>query len=196
VEAIGKPVLHKVPDAVTPSRGRMEDVRWLGSKNKKNFVCATCGRTHAGPVTDYGFQLPDVVWEQPAEERQRHLDWSTDICFFNGRWYLRGLLEVPIRCEPWRFGWGVWAEVSEQVMAVHAAHHRDGNPQTAAELGTMANAIPAYPDAFDLPLEISFGNADMRPLFTCAQRSEHLLAVEQREGITEARYHEILSLIA
>ncbi|MFN7455273.1 MAG: DUF2199 domain-containing protein, partial [Pseudobdellovibrionaceae bacterium] len=77
------------------------------------WVCPHCGGTHAGLPTDYGWQLPDEVWALDEETRQAHLDWWTEACCHEGRWFIRGVLYLPFTFSDGRWGWGCWAEVSE-----------------------------------------------------------------------------------
>ena len=77
------------------------------------WVCPHCGGTHTGLPTDYGWRLPDEVWALGEEARQAHLDWWTEACCHEGRWFLRGVLYVPFTFSDGRWGWGCWAEVSE-----------------------------------------------------------------------------------
>lgn len=167
-------------------------MKWF---KKSGFVCGVCGQSHEGLLQAYGYQLPDVVWTEPVEVRQALLDWSTDICFYRERWFLRGVLEVPFQFQAGEFGWGVWAEVGEETMARFHAYYEGGAPRGAREPGIVANAIPAHLDSVGLPVELEFGPLDKRPLFFMAEGNDHPLAIEQRAGITAERYHEILGLL-
>lgn len=168
---------------------------WFKRRKAEPYTCRVCGRSHEGQPTDYGYLLPDVVWNEPPEVRQAHLDWATDVCSYQGRWFLRGVLEISFRFEPGRFGWGAWIEVSEETIARFREHYGEKADHSAREPGMLANRLPVYADTLGLPAEVQFGPLHLRPLLFLPESVEHLLATDQREGIDEARYHEILGAI-
>ncbi len=159
------------------------------------WVCPQCGGTHVGLPTDYGWRLPDDVWALGEEARQAHLDWATDVCHHEGRWFLRGVLYVPFTFSDGRWGWGCWAEVQEStVHALWALEDRDGS-HLPPEPGTLACEIPCYPDSMGLPVRVQFGPGHLRPFFYCAEDQTHPLATDQRHGIDEAKYHAIVDTV-
>lgn len=169
-------------------------MKWFRRKHESEFVCSVCGKVHPGLLADYGYSLPDAAWAESAEDRQAMLDWSTDVCYHADKWYLRGILAIPISSDPGQFAWGIWAEVTEETMGRYqAVFEQDGSDQPR-ELGFIANAIPAYPESLGLEIEIQFGPPDKRPTFYGA--GSELIFQEQRSGIDYARYHEILSVVA
>lgn len=165
-------------------------------RRRERFVCRTCGGTHEGLPTDCGSLLPELVWNAGPEVRDACLSWSTDLCFHEGRWYLRGVLEVPFTFQPGRWGWGVWAEVSEETIARFRAVFGTDGSHLPRESGVLANPIAAYEDTLGLPLEIQFIQADKRPLLYLPEGVDHPLAHDQRNGYDDARYHAILALYA
>jgi len=140
--------------------------------------------------------LPDAAWNQPDEQRQALLDWSTDISFFEGKWFIRGLLGIPFQFQSGRFGWGVWAEVSEETMGRYHAHYHADQIQAATEYGLLANALPEYENTIGLPIATQFGAIELRPVFFVQGSTNHLLLTEQQLGMTATRYHEIVSSIS
>lgn len=136
--------------------------------------------------------LPDDVWVIPEAERERQADWSTDLCNMGGRFFLRAMLEVPFTDSEDRFGWGVWVEVNAPTfMRYVEIYDKDGSSEPPAS-GTLANLIPAYEDAASEKVTINFGSPDARPTLTLAANSTSSLAVDQRCGIDNTRYHDIL----
>lgn len=165
------------------------------SSPEDGWFCRVCGQNHTEMPTDFGWLLPDEVWALGEEARQQHLDWATDVCHHEGRWYLRGVLEVPFTFTSGRWGWGCWAEVSQpSVERLWELGDEDGSNEPAKP-GTLACVIPGHPDSMGLPVLVQFGPADKRPLIYLAPDCEHPLAVKQRSGIDEAAYHAILDLV-
>src|SRR5437016_4731399 len=119
-------------------------MKWFKRKKEPGFACHVCGKTHAGLSTDFGHSLPDDVWALGAEARQEHLNWSTDLCCYEGRWFLRGLLEVPFQFQDDQFGWGIWAEVSEETIGRFRKVFSSDGSGCPREHGTVANALRGY----------------------------------------------------
>jgi hypothetical protein len=161
--------------------------------SKKAFVCPQCGRTHEGQRRDVAFALPDAVWALEAEERQRHLDWSTDICYFESTWFIRGILNVPLDFEDSALCWGVWASVEEPVITAYKQVFSSDGSSCPPEIGFLANSIPGYPETTGLALKIQFGTSTQRPIFTVDPSVDHLLGQEQRDGISCTRVSELLA---
>lgn len=163
---------------------------------EETWHCRVCGTEHVGMPTDYGWMLPDEVWALGDEARKAHLEWSTDVCYYEGRWFLRGVLEVPFRFATGRWGWGCWAEVRQSdVERLWELGDEDGSDEPA-KAGQLACAIPGHPDSVGLPVWVQFGPADKRPLLHFPTDCQHPLAAAQRTGIDESAYHDILDLIS
>lgn len=168
---------------------------WLKRKKKQSWVCRVCGQVHDEFPTDFGWLLPDEIWALGEEVRKEKLDWATDVCFHEDRWFIRGVLEVPFNFHPGRWGWGVWAEVDHSVVQkLWALGDSDGSEEPR-ESGVLACTIPLFPDSMGLPLEVQFGPGDKRPLFYMPADCHHQLALEQRLGLDEPGYHRVLEAV-
>lgn len=145
--------------------------------------------------TDFGWQLPDDVWALGPEIRQACLEWSTDVCQNEGRWYLRGILGLPFKFMEGRWGWGCWAEVTEEAVQTLWQIDRASDAMLPPAPGVLACDIPCYPHAKGLPLLVHFGPVELRPLFSLKADLDHPLAVDQMQGIDEEQYHAILHAV-
>lgn len=168
---------------------------WKKEKPQSSWVCRVCGLSHEGAPSDFGWELPDEVWAMGPEHRQKMLEWSTEMSYHDGRWFLRGVLELPHTYDTGCWGWGVWAEVDESVMKKYSELAQVDGSNEPRMFGKLACKIPLYPDSINLPLEIQFTTPDLRPEFYLPADSLHLLAKEQRNGMDEERYHEIVAAI-
>ncbi len=156
------------------------------------FVCRQCGSTHDGLTTDIGFKLPDDVWAIPKEERESRATFNSDVCRFEGRCFIRGILYVPIVGRNESFAWGVWAEVEKRIMMRYVEIFSEDRSNEPLYDGTLANRLSSYPDAAGERVTVRFGDAASRPEFLLDGASNSSLARDQRTGIDESRYHEIL----
>lgn len=157
-----------------------------------SFVCRTCGETHEGMPTDSGWKLPDVVWAIPEPDRSKRARWDEDRCQYDNRCFIRCILHIPFQSLAGSYGWGVWVEVSEpdfyRYVELYSADARAEPPIR----GTLANDIPCYDRTLALAVSIQFDTATTRPLVTVPPGCTHLLAIEQRQGMSNERYHEVL----
>ncbi|MBC5781640.1 DUF2199 domain-containing protein [Ramlibacter sp. USB13] len=161
--------------------------------NQEAFVCDTCGERHEGLPTDFGFRLPDEVHALSYLDRYLRSRYNADLCTLDeSRYFVRGVLRVPLLEAREDFGWGVWVEVSAADHDNYVRRFHDAAENAPRFPGVLANAIPGHERALGLPLEVQLGREDQRPMLHCLAASTHALAIEQREGISARRHHAIL----
>jgi hypothetical protein len=161
----------------------------------EQFRCSVCGREHEGIATDQAYQLPDDVWNIPEQERADRARFDSDLCRFGKRFFIRGLLPVPFVRQSGDFGWGVWVEVSWITFQRYLELYEHDGSFEPAQRGILANDLLAYPSSVGSEVDITFRDASARPTFRLLDDDESALAKEQRRGISDARYHQILNLI-
>lgn len=160
-----------------------------------SFFCSICGQEHVGLVTDWAYKLPDEVWAIPESERDTKARFNTDLCQFDERNFIRCVLYVPLKDTLISFGWGAWAEVDWSTFERYLGlYDKDGSFEPTY-LGKLANDLPAYPGSLGTRVAIQFREPSKRPSLYLEPDDESRLALEQRSGIDEARYHEILNVI-
>ena len=139
---------------------------------KPGFVCAQCGTAHEGYPTDRGYTLPDDVWAIPESERETRAKSTTDLCEMDGRYFIRGILLIPLVQREDDFAWGIWAELEhsdfERYLEIYDSDASDEPPMG----GTLANAIPGFQDAANERVLIKFGRSGDRPEFVLEPHSE------------------------
>jgi hypothetical protein len=163
--------------------------------SKSIIICGVCGKDHAGLPTDYGFRLPDDVWALSSEEKSERAQFTSDLCRFDGRHFIRCALLSPFAENNEDFGWGVFVEVERPIFdryVVLFATDASGEP---CYPGKLANALPSYPASLGMDVLIQFQSADARPLIHIPDTDSSPVALDQRHGISAARYHDILTAI-
>jgi hypothetical protein len=160
-----------------------------------SFTCPRCGTSHAGFPKDYGYTLPDEVWAIPPAERASRAKFTSDLCQFGERHFIRCLLAVPFVGSDDYFGWGLWVEIASSVFERYVAlYDKDGSTESPYA-GTIANRPPLYADALAADVLVQFGPSKERPTIHFPPGAPSTLAAEQRRGIDVARYHEVLQAI-
>jgi hypothetical protein len=161
-----------------------------------HFVCSVCGKEHVGLPTDHGYKLPDDVWAIPEPERMTRAKFTPDLCQLGERYFIRGVLRVPFSEAEGDFGWGVWTEVAWPTFERYLKLYEEDASAEPPHAGTLANAIPIYEGTLGTPVLIQFQNQRSRPSIHLMRDDDSSLAVEQRNGISNARFHEIIDQIA
>src|SRR2546421_9088921 len=73
-----------------------------------SYRCSTCGRIH-DDLPHIGMDKPDHWWDVPEGERAERVEITSDTCIIdNEDFFIRGVIEIPVRDYPPGFGFGVW----------------------------------------------------------------------------------------
>jgi len=142
--------------------------------------------------TDSAFQLPDVVWAMPPDERAVRAKWTSDPCQLGESYFIRCFLEIPFTDQPGHYGWGVWAQVEWPVFKKYLdLYSKDGTNEPMVS-GALANEIPTYGPTLGVAVRLQFRNETSRPTIHFDAGNTHPLALEAKDGMSYARFHEIL----
>jgi len=160
-----------------------------------SFTCPHCGKSHEGDPTDWGWTLPDEVWEIPEQKREEQAKFNTDLCRWGERYFIRSMMPIPFLDREGYFGWGVWVEVDQNSFESYLNIYEKDGSNVPRVPGALANQVPGYSDLKDCKVELQFGPSDKRPMVYFAENALCELANEQRNGINALRYHEILESI-
>ena len=160
------------------------------------YCCRWCGAVHRG-LSAWHFDEPLGVPAVPPDERARRVDLTSDGCVITHddgeptEFYVKGLLEVPVRGATEPFVWGVWLSLSEESFARYVELHEDERRAPGETFfGWLANRVPGYPDTSLLKTMVHVRAYPLRP-WVELEPTDHPLAVEQREGISRERAVEI-----
>lgn len=138
---------------------------------------------------DIQMKLPDEIWMLDALERYcRGALHTDDFARMDDRFYVFGVIDVPLTYTEGSFTWGCWVEVDQ---AMHDAYLEAFRTPAAARLvgkGTLANDIPGYEDAAGAKVEVVFAE-DRRPIFTVTR--ECSLGKTQEEGLSLEAHREL-----
>jgi len=158
-----------------------------------DFVCGICGQTHLGLTKDRAYTMPDEVWGLSEAERATRAKYDTDLCRLDDRHFIRCILPVPLIDQQEAFWWGAWAEVTEETFYRYIElYNVDGSMEPPHE-ASLANALAPYGDTIGLPVLMQFGDPTKRPVLSTLPIDQSLLAQEQRRGIGDERYHQIVA---
>lgn len=160
------------------------------------YTCKSCGQFHSDLPLSYGAAAP-VYWESISpKERRKRGELSSDQCVIDDQhFFVLGRLEIPIIGQPEPFCWLVWVSLSEKsFVRMSELWNIEGREREPPYFGWLSTALPCYPDTINLKTYVHTRPVGSRP-YVELEPTEHLLAVEQRNGITMARVQEIAECI-
>ncbi len=158
------------------------------------FVCSVCGEFHAERMLDIRLSLPDPIFALDDEERDARAWLADDFAVLDEeRFFVRGLLELPILELGSRFGYGTWVEVAGYEFQQLLEHWQDPD-QFAPVKGTVANELAPYVGTEGLRATLSPVSVDTLPSVTLDDAA-HPLVADQQAGITADRSDELAATV-
>jgi hypothetical protein len=159
------------------------------------FTCSLCGGQHAEELRDIRLGLPDDVHALDAAERAARAWLADDFAILDEcRFFVRGLLELPIPDVGGRFGYGTWVEVPARTFR-HLLRRWHSPRQFEPVTGVLANELAPYHGTTRLAATLRPVSADRLPLVDLAE-ADHPLARDQRAGISVERSRELAAVVA
>jgi len=146
----------------------------------------------------YAADFPDSYsWLNQKERKERALISSDQCIIDNEKYFLRGLVELPIIGFNECFLWGVWACIWKEPFDEIGKHwETPGRDKLIGPYkGRLNNGLSEYtPTTFNLKCTIRIQPIGSRPLFFIDEPG-HPLAIEQRDGIALERVQQIASAL-
>jgi len=162
------------------------------------FKCSECGQTHDLSQLALFYRTPRHVSqlsrEITKEELMARVYMTEDLCSIDEKQYfIRGVLEVPIKELNTTFEWGLWALVNHTDF-VRYVELWDANidEDELPFQGWLSGSPPEYPEAHMTEITVHMRSNGLRPLFRIVSPQQQL-GIDQREGITLAKVHEFIA---
>jgi hypothetical protein len=160
-------------------------------------MCPHCGVEHDLSDIEPTYLRPDNIPHVPEHERSFRVWEAKDHYAVRSaddtvrQFFLRATLPIPVRGQNHTMNWGIWVEVAES--AFYKVYDLWDDPNQAGEppiAATLANSLLGYSDTLGLPGEIQLTGASSIPTFRLNPDLDHLIAVEQRDGVWPERVTE------
>ncbi len=153
--------------------------------------CRVCGQKHDSVPSCFGIEAPWRAFASDAEF-DRRVELSGDQCVIDGAYFfIRGHIELPIVGTSDTLAFSVWSSLSEESFCLMSDRWDEADrAEDAAYFGWLSSSITPYLDVLHLPLSVQTREPGLVPLFTVTQ-SDHPLAMDQRNGISVRRWHEM-----
>ena len=158
------------------------------------FTCSVCGQDHDERLLDIRLGLPGDIHGLDPEERTQRAWLADDFAVLDDRrFFVRGLLELPIPSIGNRFAYGTWCEVAmPDFQELMRRWHSD--EQFAPVQCVLANELDPYRDTTGLSATLHATSPDKLPTVEL-EDSPHELALDQRAGITVGRSDELAAVV-
>jgi hypothetical protein len=158
------------------------------------FVCSVCGEHHDERLLDIRLGLPHVIHALDTDARARRAWLADDFAVLDDeRFFVRGLLELPVPGLDDRFAYGTWVEVSMSDFQELMRHWHD-EEQFAAVRCALANELEPYRDTVGLRATLRATAADKLPAVELSD-APHELVSAQRDGISVGRSDELAAVV-
>jgi hypothetical protein len=156
-----------------------------------SWICQTCGIEHGEVPICFAIEAP---WRAlvPESEFGQRVDLTPDQCVVDGRtFFIRGHIEIHIHEYPKRLLFSVWSSLSEQSF-IHMCNRWQASDRAfdPPYFGWLCSPISVYPSTIHLKISVQSRPPGLTPLFTL-EPTGHQLSVDQRNGISIQRWHEI-----
>jgi hypothetical protein len=158
------------------------------------FTCSVCGQHHDERLLDIRLGLPGVIHAIDPDERTDRAWLADDFAVLDDeRFFVRGLLELPIPDIDDRFAYGTWLEVEmPDFQELMRRWHAD--EQFAPVDCVLANELEPYRGTVGLRATLHATSADKLPTVELAEAA-HELVHAQHEGITVDRSDELAAVV-
>ena len=153
--------------------------------------CVTCGLEHDDIPLCFGADAP---WRAlvPENEFADRVELTPDQCVVDKQtFFVRGHIEIPIHNYPEPLAFSVWSSLSEKSF-LHMSERWDCDERATDPpyFGWLSSNVPAYPSTLHLKLSVQSRPLGLVPLFFL-EKSQHPLSLDQRDGISIDRWHQI-----
>jgi hypothetical protein len=156
------------------------------------FKCETCGEEHDNWPPDRGYSRPDEIWAMPPAARNERVNENDDVCELDdARFFMRGVLFIPVAGLDAPWGLGLWVEVAKADYDRYVELYNEDASGEPPFPGTIANAFPGIPATLGARVQVQLGTDTERPTFRVLDTGSEL-GRAQHEGIDVRRLHELL----
>ena len=157
------------------------------------YRCEQCGVWHDERPMSFRAELPAIVATLGGSELSSRVERGSDQCILDREhFFILGNLDILVRGADDRLRWTVWTELTakdfERASELWSKPGRETEPPY---IGRLSNDIPGYPSSMDIRALVHTQPVGMRPTIEVIDE-RHPLAIDQHNGITEARADELI----
>ena len=153
-----------------------------------HYKCSKCGEEHVG-APSFAFDAP-AYYNALSDEDKRGSFLSSDGCVILDRdFFIRTILQIPIRGTNEVFMWGVWVSQSMAEFQFYNGHFKD-DLTGRKTFGWFSSLLPEYESTLGLKTTVLFKRGGLRPQLHL-EDSPHQLSIDFHRGISIERATQI-----
>jgi hypothetical protein len=158
------------------------------------YVCSCCGKSHSEDPNCFLFEMPLYALDVPMAERAKRVDATSDQCVVDGEhFFILGNLDVAVKESDLYVRWTTWTTLSRaNFLRACDLWETVGRESEPPYFGWLSNPIPGYPKTLSIKTLVHTQAVGVRPWIEVIEEG-HPLWTEQREGISDQRYHELIA---
>lgn len=139
--------------------------------DRHRLHCASCGKEHPREEIELVFVLPQPIFELDEDQRAKRCDIDTDMCALDrSRFFLRGLLPIPVQGREIPYRIGLWVEVDEPTFGRICRLWNDPSQVSDPLLpAILANDVPLVPSTVGVEIDIRLNWGDRPARFLLAR---------------------------
>jgi hypothetical protein len=157
------------------------------------FKCRDCDEIHDELPMSFHAEMPQAWMEISEDEEDERGLLSSEQCEIDGqRFFMRGLLRVPVQGMDESLDWGVWFELDQETYQRFCdLWEQNGREKEPLHSALLATRLPTflYPDTLGMPVQVRTMPVGERPEVLVT--ADHPLAADQKSGISKAKLEEI-----
>ncbi len=140
----------------------------------------------------FGTDSPARIMLPDSEYKQRVFENEDQCIVDNEYFFIRGHILIPVIGSNESFIWSVWVSLSKTSSNhVNERWYCEGRENDESYFGWLMTSLPVYTETQYLKANIQSQPVGYVPLIM-VEENEHPLSVEQQQGITLERVHEIV----
>lgn len=146
------------------------------------YKCACCGEVH-DELPDLSFDRPSYASDVPDSEFDKRVKLNEDLCVVDREFYfIRGVIQIPIRCSEQYLGFGVWVSLKKENFETYLNNY--DTPDIGPFFGWLSNEFKfGGKPTLNLKTMANFQGNGQRPLIELDE-SDHPLYIVQRDCIS------------
>jgi hypothetical protein len=182
---LASPTSASRPTSLPPLAAARPRLKLVLGTWRSDLKCSQCGKEHAPEDIELFFKRPDEIACMERELRDREVKENDDLCMISeSRFFIRGVLPLPVNDWGRSYNIGLWVEVEEQAFGRVCRLWSDPNQQQEPPFPvSIANSIRGMPNSLGLPAELRLTGPTSRPSIHVVEKS-HPLFSQQAEGIS------------
>ena len=155
------------------------------------YKCRSCDEWHMG-IPTLACDAPDAYLALAEADRASRCTLESDVCVIDEEYFfIRGNIHVPVHGLDDEFSWGVWCSIScDNFNDYMSVYESDSRTEHGPYFGWLSVTLSIYPDTINLKTNLHLQSPGFRPSIEL-EPTDHPLAREQREGMSQARLTEI-----